>query len=43
MRILVGNQAAIKQIQNEVTSSGAKPVDLKLKFFRDARDKEVIK
>jgi hypothetical protein len=43
MTMKMDNQAAIKQVQNEATSSAAKHVDVKLKFIRDESDKGVVK
>ena len=42
MQMLVDKQAAIKLIQNEVTSSNAKHVDVKLKFSRLASDQDKV-
>jgi hypothetical protein len=36
------SQAAIKQVENEVTSSAAKHIDVRLKFIRDYAQKKLL-
>ena len=43
MELFNDNQAAIKQIENETTSSSVKHVDVKLKFVRDTSEKGNVK
>ena len=43
MRMMVDNQAAIKKIENEATSSAQKHVDVKMKFVRDTSSKGIVK
>uniref|UniRef100_A0AAV1UHE8 Polyprotein n=1 Tax=Peronospora matthiolae TaxID=2874970 RepID=A0AAV1UHE8_9STRA len=43
MQMMVDNQAAIKQIDNDATSSAQKHVDVKLKFVRDESFKVIVK
>lgn len=39
----MGNQAAIKQVENEASSSEQKQVDIKLKFLKDDSKKNIVK
>ena len=43
MRMLIDNQAAIKQIANEATSSSQKHVDVKINLIRDTSEKGMVK
>ena len=43
MEIHIDNQAAIKQIENEATSSSMKHVDVKMKFVRDTSAQGAVK
>ena len=43
MQMIVDNQAAIKQIDNEVTSSAHKHVEVKMKFVRKTSSKGIVK
>uniref|UniRef100_A0AAV1VL30 Polyprotein n=1 Tax=Peronospora matthiolae TaxID=2874970 RepID=A0AAV1VL30_9STRA len=43
IQMMVDNQAAIKQIYNEATSSAQKHVDVKMKFIRDTSSKSIVK
>ncbi|KAE8877445.1 hypothetical protein PF005_g6501 [Phytophthora fragariae] len=42
LTLYMDNQAAIKQVQNEASSSRAKHVDVRLKFLQDYAAKEII-
>ncbi len=43
MTMYMDNQAAIKQVENEASSSQAKHVDVRLKFVRDYSAKNIVK
>ena len=42
MRMMIDNQAAIKQIEKEATSSSQNHVDVKLKFIQDTSEKGMV-
>ncbi|POM59010.1 Hypothetical protein PHPALM_36259 [Phytophthora palmivora] len=43
VRVMIDNQAAIKQVENEATSSVAKHVDVKLKYVWDESCRGIVK